>query len=71
MREGETIPRIRQAVAHGDLGEPFTPKDAGEVLGVDFAGVFLPKHRVGNPGNNTELFRQVSNRPALYRLRQQ
>jgi hypothetical protein len=37
----------------------------GKVLGIDFAGVFLPKHRVGNPGNNTELFRQVSNRPAL------
>ena len=69
MREGETIRRIRQAVARGDLREPFAPADINEVLGIDFAGVFLLKHRVGNPGENTELFRQVSNRPALYRLR--
>jgi hypothetical protein len=36
-------------------------------LGIDWAGTFLPKHCVGNPGNNTELFVKISR--GLYRLK--
>ncbi len=71
-REGETIKRIRHAVKSGQLSEPFSPATVNAVLGINYAGVFLPKHRVGNPGfkgkPNTELFIQVSSRPALYYL---
>ena len=28
-------------------------------LGIDWAGTFLPKHRVGNPGGFTELFVRI------------
>ena len=66
-REGETIRRIRDAVGHGLLEEPFSPRDMNSALGIHWAGTFLPKHRVGNPGGYTELFVQVSHRPALYR----
>ena len=67
-REGETIQRIRDAVRRGLLEEPFSPREVNDTLGIDWAGTFLPKHRVGNPGGDTELFVQVSHRPALYRL---
>ena len=67
-REGETIRRIRDAVSHGLLEEPFSPRAVDEVLGIHWAGTFLPKHRIGNPGDYTELFVRVSRRPALYRL---
>ncbi len=70
MREGRTIRAIREAIARGHLREPFGPSEVNRVLGINYAGVFLPKHRAGNPGDNTELFIQVSHRPALYRLRQ-
>jgi hypothetical protein len=46
----------------------FGPSDVNKELGITYAGTFLPKHRVGNPGGNTELFLQVSYHPALYRL---
>ena len=72
MREGKTIRRIRAAVSSGKIREPFSPQDVNRVIGITFAGVFLPKHRIGNPGQhgrpNTELFKQVSHRPALYLL---
>ena len=67
-REGQTIRRIREAVAYGLLEEPISPRDVNDVLGIHWGGTFLPKHRVGNPGGYTELFVQVSSRPALYRL---
>ena len=67
-RAGITIRRIRDAVRNGNLEEPFSPKGVNDVLGIDYAGAFLPKHRVGNPGGYTELFVRVSSRPALYRL---
>ena len=67
-REGETIRRIRDAVSRGLLEEPFSPRDVNDALGIHWAEAFLPKHRVGNPGRYTELFVQVSYRPALYRL---
>ena len=36
-------------------------------LGIHWAGVFLPKHREGNPGGQTELFVQIER--GLYRLK--
>jgi hypothetical protein len=70
-RMGESIRRICQAVEQGQLAEPFSPAMVNAVLGITYAGVFLPKHRVGNPGfngkPNSELFIQVSRHPALYR----
>ena len=68
MREGETIQKIRAAVQNGSLRTTFSPNAVNFALGIESAGVFLPKHRIGNPGGNTELFIQVSYRPALYRL---
>ena len=68
-REGKTIRCIRDAVFHGVLKEPFSPRDVNDALGIRWGGAFLPKHRVGNPGSNTELFVRVNCRPALYRLK--
>lgn len=65
--ERETICRIRQAVREGMLSGQFSPSQVNKVLGIDWAGVFLPKHRVGNPGGNTELFIQIAR--GLYRLK--
>jgi hypothetical protein len=67
-RTRETYRQIRDAVIAGLLGEEFTPAEVNRVLGIDWAGVFLPKHRVGNPRRETELFVRISSRPALYRL---
>lgn len=63
----ETIANIYQAVKRGRLNEPFRAVDVNQILGIDWAGTFLPKHRVGNPGSHTELFVQVSR--GLYRLK--
>src|SRR5437879_2425141 len=52
---------------NGALPEPFDPKRREPGAGIRFAGTFLPKHRVGNPGGNTPLFVRVSEFPALYR----
>ena len=68
-REGNTIQCIRDEVRHGNLKEPFSPHQVNDVLGISWGGVFLPKHRYGNPGGHTELFVQVSRRPSLYRLK--
>ena len=68
-REGKTIRCIRDAVYHGVLGEPFSPRDVNDALGISWGGTFLPKHRVGNPGGYTELFVRVNRSPALYRLK--
>jgi hypothetical protein len=65
--ERDTIRRIREAVREGRLIEPFRGGDVDRALGISFVRTFLPKHRVGNPGNNTELFVQVSR--GLYRLK--
>ena len=67
MREGETIRHIREAVAKGTLVQPFRAAEVNRALRIDFAGVFLPKHRVGNPGKNTAHFVQVER--GLYRLK--
>jgi hypothetical protein len=64
----ETIHKIREAVRSGRLPKQFTPKQVNKALGIHWAGTFLPKHRVGNPGGYTELFIQVER--GLYRLKE-
>jgi hypothetical protein len=66
--ERDTIRRIREAVRKGRLPRQFTPKQVNAALGIHWAGVFLPKHRVGNPAGNTELFIQIDR--GLYRLKE-
>ena len=65
--ERETIRRIREAVRTGRLPERFTPAQVNKVLKIDWAGTFLPKHRICNPGGYTELFVQI--RRGLYCLK--
>ena len=73
MREGWLIKTIREAIQQKLLAEPFTPAEGNQAVGITYAGNFLPKHRVGNPGHkgrpNSELFIQVSHAPVTYRLR--
>jgi hypothetical protein len=64
--EGNTIRRIRRAVSKGDLKEPFNAADVNSLLGIEWAGTFLPKHCVGN-GYTTEHFVRVAR--GLYRLK--
>jgi hypothetical protein len=58
---------IREAVERGTLVQPFRPADANRALGINYAGVFLPKHRVGNPGGFTQHFVQIER--GMYRLK--
>jgi hypothetical protein len=67
LHERETTRRIREAVNDGSLRQPFRAADVNRALGIDYAGVFLPKHRVGNPGKNTEHFVLIER--GLYRLK--
>jgi hypothetical protein len=62
----DTIRRIRGAVESKVLGHQFRAEDVNKALGIEFAGTFLPKHRVGNSGGSTELFVRIS--AGLYRL---
>jgi hypothetical protein len=66
-REGETIRKIRRAVTEHRVPTEFTPTEVNKALGIGWAGVFLPKHRVGESGHNTELFVRI--RPGLYKLK--
>lgn len=68
VKQRITMRRICEAVESGTLLQPFRPADVNRVLGIDYAGVFLPKHRVGNPGGFTEYFVQIER--GLYRLEQ-
>ena len=71
LHEKETMRRIREAIRAGSLTEPFRAADVNRALHIGYAGVFLPKHRVGNPGTNgrknTEHFVQIER--GLYRLK--
>jgi hypothetical protein len=58
--ERDTTRRLRGAVADGRLDKTFRAADVNLALNIGFAGTFLPKHCVGNPGNNTELFVKIS-----------
>jgi hypothetical protein len=65
--ERDTIRRIREAVRLGRLRKTFTAIEVNKVLKIHWAGTFLPKHRVGNPGGYTELFVRIEAR--VYRLK--
>jgi hypothetical protein len=65
--ERDTIRQIRQAVTAGKVPHIFKPADVNAALKIDWAGVFLPKHREGNPGDETELFVRVGR--GRYRLK--
>jgi hypothetical protein len=65
--ERDTIRRIRQAIDAGEVPHTFTPADVNAALRIDWAGVFLPKHREGNPGGETELFVRIDR--GTYRLK--
>ena len=67
MQEGSTIKLIRAAIQAGRLQQPFRAVDVNRLLGIDWAGVFLPKHCVGNRIQTTELFVRVNR--GLYRLK--
>ena len=67
LMERNTIRGIRNAIEGGKLVQPFRPADVNRALGIDYAGVFLPKHRLGNPGGFTELFVRIKR--GLYRLK--
>lgn len=62
-RDKRLIREIRRACRDGRLIQPFGPRDvrdAGVPCAPATPGTFLPKHRIGNPGGNTELFVRVA-----------
>lgn len=65
---GKTIQIIRQAVNGGQLPQNSTPAMVNKILGINWAGTFLPKHRKGNPSKTTELFVRIDGDKALYQL---
>ena len=67
VAERDTMRHIREAIESGTLVQPFRASDVNRALGIDYAGVFLPEHRVGNPGGFTQHFIQIER--GLYRLR--
>ena len=57
------------AVRDGTLSEPFTKFDfqrACPGFGAGTYNAFLDKHRLGNPGGNSELFERVG--PGAFKL---
>lgn len=66
---GKLTKAIRAAVEAGVLQEPFVAADVKRAcpgFAERTSHVFLPKHRVGNPGGETEVFIRVGK--GLYRL---
>ena len=60
---------IVKAVQHERLKEPFTSRDFRKAclgLGEGAYNAFLWKHRLRNPGSNTELFERIS--PGRFKL---
>jgi hypothetical protein len=68
MAYKETMRMIINALRLAKLVEPFSASDVNAAIGITYAGTFLPKHRVGNPGRNTALFVQVSSWPSLFKV---
>ena len=65
--EGETIRAIREAVRRGRLAQPFRAGGVNVVVGIDYAGKFLPKHCDDRSDTSmTWLFDRVGR--GLYRL---
>jgi len=65
------IDEIRAAIQNGILETPFNAREVFNALGnrkISVIRTFLPKHRVGNPSNTTELFRRISENPVQYEL---
>ena len=65
--ERNTMRGIREAITGGKVVQPFRAADVNHALGINYAGTFLPKHRVGNPGGYTQHFIQLGR--GLYRLK--
>ena len=61
-----TIRLIHRQVESGRLPPHFRAAMVNEALGIRYAGTFLPKHCVGNPGGYTQLFVRLDR--GLYRL---
>lgn len=62
-RDKRLIREIRRACREGRLIQPFAPRDirdAGVSCAPNTPGTFLPKHCVGNPDGNTELFVRIA-----------
>jgi len=64
--ERKTTRKIREMVHTHKIPAEFTPTQVNTALGINWAGTFLPKHRVGNPSNSSELFIRI--RKGLYKL---
>jgi len=69
--ERRTMRGIREAIKNGRLKEPFRAADVNRALSIGYAGTFLPKHRIGNPGFKGKPFTAhfVQLERGLYRLR--
>jgi hypothetical protein len=55
----ETMRRIHELARSGKLPSEFTPAMVNQLLGIDWAGTFLPKHSEGNPGGYTVHFVRI------------
>ncbi|MDZ4723773.1 MAG: hypothetical protein SGI97_07710 [candidate division Zixibacteria bacterium] len=63
MATGAFFNEIFRAVKEEKLLEPFMPNDVRDACpgyAENTYSVFLPKHRIGNPGRNTELFERMA-----------
>jgi hypothetical protein len=62
---------IREAVKCGTLGKQFKPAAVNKAVGITYAGVFLPKHRIGNPGFRGKRFKEhfIQLERGLYQLK--
>jgi hypothetical protein len=50
---------IGEAIKSDALAQPFHSVDVNLAFGIDYAGVFLHKHRVGNSEGFSERFVQI------------
>ncbi len=69
MKEHKVYKNIVKAVNDEKLNEPFTNDDFREAcpgLGEGTYNAFLHKHRINNPGGNSELFEKVA--PGKFKL---
>ena len=68
MRNSRIYNSIRNCVSNGYLKEPFRVSDVNKCCNgiLKRSPSFLSKHRVGNPGGNTEYFFRV--RIGMYKL---
>jgi hypothetical protein len=55
VHDRDTIRGIKHGVLARCILATFKPADVDNALKIQWAGTFLPEHRVGNPGGYTEL----------------